>query len=322
MDVLANFLEDPVPTLVLVTVLVLVHEAGFYLAARWFGLRLETASFGLGPIAFQGVRWRLRLLPVAGFVKMAGISRLYSVSSGQTQALSAWRLAVIFMAGPMANFFFAVLLLASLFTTHGHLTVLAKVGSIQPGSAAETAGMETGDVIVEVDGRSTSTFDDVRAIINQAPGRSLTVVVERIGGKHTLTVVPSVVTVTDRSGATRTTGSLGIGKPDPVFRLLNPVSAVVTAVEETGGLISGVLNAVGRVFISTVAADPLGGPLGGPLRLQHAPDPPQQDEFMLLVWTIAVYSVMIALIALIPVPPLDGWNLLCCAVAVVRRGRR
>ncbi len=91
----------------------------------------------------------------------------------------------------------------------------------------------------------------------------------------------------------------------------------MTAVEETGGLISGVLNAVERVFIRTVAADPL----GGPLRLEPKPEPPQQDEFMLLVWTIAVYSVMTALIALIPVPPLDGWHLLGCVFATVRRTR-
>ncbi len=170
MDILENFLADPVPTLVLVTVLVLIHEAGFYLAARFFGLKLEAASYGLGPIAFQGARWRLRLLPVAGFVKMAGISRLHFVAGGHTQALSAWRRAVIFMAGPLANLLFAVLLLAFLFTTHGHITVPAEVRSVQPGGAAENAGIETGDIIVEVDGRSTSTFDDVKAIIKSSAG--------------------------------------------------------------------------------------------------------------------------------------------------------
>src|SRR6266436_9317635 len=158
--------------LVVLTVLVFVHELGHYLIARRNGVRVEVFSIGFGPELFgwwdrAGTRWKFSAIPLGGYVKMFGdadassglpISRLSQLSPAEwAVSFHGKRLgqrAAIVAGGPVANFVFAIVVLALLFMTYGQPFTPAEVGQVVPGSAAEAGGIRAGDTIVSIDGRA------------------------------------------------------------------------------------------------------------------------------------------------------------------------
>jgi regulator of sigma E protease len=170
MEFLSGLWTYVIPFLVVLTVLVFVHELGHYWVARRNGVRIETFSIGFGPELFgrtdrAGTRWKISAIPLGGYVKMFGDADAASTPSGAVRHITLeerevsffhkrlGQRAAIVAAGPIANFLFAIIGLTLLFSLYGQPFTPADIGSIQPDSAAAHAGMQPGDVIVEVDGQ-------------------------------------------------------------------------------------------------------------------------------------------------------------------------
>src|SRR6202163_2050798 len=253
--------------LVVLTVLVFVHELGHYLIARRNGVRIEVFSIGFGPELFgwwdrAGTRWKFSAIPLGGYVKMFGdadassglpISRLSQLSPAEwAVSFHGKRLgqrAAIVAGGPVANFVFAIVVLALLFMTYGQPFTPAEVGQVQPSSAAETGGIHPGDVIVSIDGRSIQRFEDVQQLVRLNPGVPMSLVVKREGQPVTLQVTPSRTAITDRLGDRHEVGLLGIGRSAVEYVRRNPASAVVRAVGETWNLSAATLEAMWQIII-------------------------------------------------------------------------
>ncbi|HEX3953245.1 MAG TPA: site-2 protease family protein, partial [Stellaceae bacterium] len=169
--------------LIVLTVLVFVHELGHYLVARRNGVKIEVFSIGFGPEIFgwydrAGTRWKFSAVPLGGYVKMFGdsdassslpLERLGQMTEAERAvSFPCKRLgqrAAIVAAGPIANFAFALIVLALIFMTYGQPFTPAEVGQIMPGSAAQTGGLHPGDAIVSIDGRSIERFEDVQQLV-------------------------------------------------------------------------------------------------------------------------------------------------------------
>ena len=317
--------------LVVLTVLVFVHELGHYLVARRNGVRIEVFSIGFGPELFgwwdrAGTRWKFSAIPLGGYVKMFGdadaSSGLPMAQIGQLTAAERevsfhgkplGQRAAIVAAGPIANFLFAIAVLALLFMTWGQPFTPAEVGQVVPGSAAEAAGIQAGDTIVSVDGRGVERFEDVQQIVRLNPNVPMQMVVRRDGALVTLRVTPSQVEETDRLGRHKY-GQLGIRGGGTKYVAHDPASAVVRAVGETWNLSATTLYAMWQMIIGTRGSEEL----GGPLRIAQLSGEVAQGGIVPLLWFMAVLSVNLGLINLFPVPVLDGGHLLFYAAEAIR----
>jgi len=153
-------------------VLVFVHELGHFLVAKWLGVRVLSFSIGMGPRLF-GFRkgetdYRISLLPLGGFVRMAGDNPEEDRSGDAGEFLEKpwWARALITVAGPLANLVFAAILFFLLYTVgYTESDYPAKVGRVESGSTAASVGLRSGDAFVTWDGESARTMGQLRDAI-------------------------------------------------------------------------------------------------------------------------------------------------------------
>jgi regulator of sigma E protease len=321
-----------VPFLAILTALVFVHEFGHFLIARWNGVRVEVFSIGFGPEVFgwwdrTGTRWKFSTIPLGGYVKMFGdsdassglpVPGLARLAPAEREVSFHYkrlgqRVAIV-AAGPAANFLFAVVVLAILFTTYGQPFTPAEVGQVQPGSAAEQGGIQPGDVIRRIDGSTVHRFEDVQQIVRLNPGVPMSIVVTRDGQEQTLRVTPSRTELTDRFGNHYQIGLLGIARSGMEYVKRDPATAIVQAGAETWNLSVSTLKAIWQIIIGTRATDEL----GGPLRIAQMSGEVAQGGVVAVLWFMAVLSINLGLINLFPVPVLDGGHLLFYAAEALR----
>jgi regulator of sigma E protease len=329
---LSGSLEYALPFLLTLTVLVFVHELGHYLIARRNGVRVEVFSIGFGPELFGwydrvGTRWKFSVLPLGGYVKMFGDSDASSMPGANLPMMPleerevsfhhkrVGQRAAIVAAGPIANFVFAVVLLAGIFVFVGQPFTPPDVGQVQADSAAERAGMKPGDVILSIDGKRVERFEDVRQAVGLNAGVPMQVVVRRDGKETALTVTPQIVEQTDRFGNKHRGGLLGISRSGVDYVRYDPLTATWRAGLETWNLTTGTLKALWEMIIGVRPTDEL----GGPLRIAQMSGEVGQGGMVARLWFMAVLSINLGLINLFPIPVLDGGHLVFYAAEAIRR---
>lgn len=316
---------------VLLTVLVFVHEMGHYLVARWNGVRIEVFSIGFGPELFgrtakSGTRWKFSAIPLGGYVKMFGDANAASAGSVEMKHLSpedraasfhhkrlGQRTAIV-LAGPLANYIFAVLVLTGLFIFLGQPFTPAKIGRVLPNTPAAAAGLKAGDLIVKVHGSRIERFEEVIQIVTLRPEMPLKFEVERGGRVVKMIVVPRRISSTDQFGNVIERGQIGVqGRPRALVRH-DPATAVWRAVESTWAMTKATAVAIKQMFVGKRSAKDLRGPLGiGELSGQMA-----QISFFTFIWFMGILSLHLGLINLLPVPMLDGGHLAFYAYEAIR----
>jgi len=186
--------------IVLIGVMILVHEMGHYLAARYFDVRIEVFSFGFGPrlIGFRRgeTDFRVSLIPFGGYVKMAGEQPGEDATDDPRAFVSKprWQRLIIAAAGPLMNVALAVCLLTALFTVHYQKPPeslrQAVIGHVFPDSPAAKAGLRDGDRILKLDEIEQPTWEDVILKEVASANRPLILRVERDGQTFWTTVTP------------------------------------------------------------------------------------------------------------------------------------
>ena len=345
MEFFANVWSYLGPFLLVLTVLVFVHELGHYLLARKNNVRVEVFSIGFGPEIFgwddsQGTRWKISWIPLGGYVKFYGDAGVASqpdpdhIADGQVDELgesegvsltpeeiavsyhfkSVGQRSAISAAGPAANFLFAILLLAGLYTVAGQPFTPAEVGGVNPDSPAEAAGFEIGDRVIAIDGASIERFEEMQHIVRLSLGEPMEVVVLRENAEITLRVSPEVTEYKDRLGNVQRIGLLGITRSGVEYVRHGPFSAIVNATKETFAITGMTLKAVGQMIIGSRNTDDL----GGPIQIAKMSGQKAEQGVVAIVWFMAVLSINLGLINLFPVPMLDGGHLLFYLIEAVR----
>lgn len=328
-----------VPFLFVLTVVVFVHEMGHYLVGRWCGIGVQAFSVGFGPEIFgfndrRGTRWKLSAIPLGGYVKFVGDM---SVTSSQTdvQALETlseaerrvafhtqpvWKRAATVFAGPLFNFLLTIAVFAVLFMAYGRYVSEPVVAAVTADSPAERAGIQPGDRFVSVDGRKVESFSDVQRLVSGRAGDTITFVLRRDGSDVTVSAAPQLMEQEDALGNKVKIALLGVvsnqesGQPRLVT--YGPGGALVAAVEETGHII----QRTGQFLTRFAAGREDKCQLGGPVKIAGMAGQAAKLGFEWLVQLVALLSVGIGILNLLPIPPLDGGHLVFYAAeAVIRR---
>ncbi|HLI14049.1 MAG TPA: RIP metalloprotease RseP [Alphaproteobacteria bacterium] len=334
MHFLSSAFHYIIPFLVNLAIVVFVHEMGHFLVARRNGVRIEVFSIGFGSELFgwtdrRSTRWKISALPLGGYVKMFGDANAASMPGAETSELSAEERAVSFQhkrvgqraavvaAGPVANFLFAVLVFAALFSIVGRPFTPPVVGEVEPNSAAARAGFKAGDRIVRIGDQKIDRFQQIQQIVQFDLGDPLTIQVMRDGKAQDLEVRPDIVEQHDHFGHTYRIGRLGLRSNSVDYVRLAPLQALSQAGQESMYLTEATLKAIGQMIAGTRTTEEL----GGPLRIAQMSGEMAQSGLLSTsnIWFLAVLSLNLGLINLFPIPMLDGGHLLFYAVEAVRR---
>ena len=322
-----GFLHYVLAFVLVIGPLVFLHELGHYLAGRLFGVKAEVFSIGFGKELFgvtdkRGTRWKFCALPLGGYVKFAGDMNAASQPDAEWLMLPpeeraqafpgkpVWQRAIIVAAGPVMNFLIAIVILSGFALAVGDPGARSVAGSIQAGSAAAVAGIQKGDRITAFDGRPVSTFAGMVAYVAPRANKPTQVTFEHDGLSRTVTVTLGTQTLSDGAGKQIKAGLLGIGRP-----AVSIIDAPGIGLRRTGQIAGMMAQAIGQIFVGERSVRELGGPLtiakvsGEQMALGA-------DAF---VWLIALVSINLGFINLLPVPMLDGGHLFFYAIEAVRR---
>ena len=310
--------------------LVFFHELGHYLVGRLFGVPAETFSIGFGGELFgwtdkQGTRWKVAWLPLGGFVKFVGDMNAASAPADLEaipdelrgrlfQVRPVWQRFLIVLAGPVANFLIAILIFSAFFAAVG-VPRTNIVGRVLAGSPAAAAGIVPGDRIVAVAGRSTPTFDDLRNVIAVRPDDTVAVRVQRGSAFSELRVTLKPDSSPDPFGEKIRRGMLGVY---PAPQVLEPVPiyrAVPMAVSYTAHLTRSIVDGIVQIFRGRVSASEI----GGPIKIAQIAGQGAKLGLLPFVELVALFSINLGFINLLPVPMLDGGHLFFYVVEAVRR---
>lgn len=357
-DVLQNILIYAGSFVLVLSVVVFVHEFGHFQVARWRGVAIDTFSIGFGRTLVgwrdkQGVHWKIGALPLGGYVKFADDADAMSTGPREKietpEALAAARAKGLFhaqplstrsmvvAAGPLTNFIFSILVFALLALIVGRdttdpRTIPARIASVAAGSAAANAGLQTGDIIVGVDGVSVRNFTELQGQIGPALGRQVNLLVERDGAQRQLQITPT------RNGEGR--GVLGVSGPLPLdsertIVRFGPMEALGVGASNTWGIIAQTGAYIGGVFSGRESGNQIAGPLGiinvsGQVATSAlSSGGPGNDDWtdrlgmlaLSLLKLAAVLSVAVGFVNLLPIPILDGGHLLFYGIEAVRGGK-
>lgn len=195
-----NFLTSLAAVAVVLGIMVIVHEFGHFAAAKLFGVRVEQFAVGFGKRLFGfrrgGTDYRLNLLPFGGYVKMSGENPLENRTGdpGEFTSHPRWQRFLIAVAGPAANVFLAIGLLTGVYMVRYErplfFTKPADIGWVEPNSPAAKAGLEPGDRIVQIEGVTNPTWEDVLPKVVLSPGQPVSLTISRDGQTLDKTIIP------------------------------------------------------------------------------------------------------------------------------------
>ncbi len=297
--------------LLVLGVLIFVHELGHFIVAKLSGMPVDEFSLGFGPAIasrqWGETRYSLRILPLGGYNKIAGMEPNDNRPNGFNHKPLAARIGVI-LAGSLSNLVFAVLIFVILFSVMGTPTASNAnlIGDIMPKSPAEHAGLQPGDRISMIDGQPTSTWDDVASNIHSKGTSPVTLLIKRQGQDFSLVITPEY----DPSSKISLIGIV----PTTVWLKQGLIPGMQSGLQESYGWSAQIVQSLAQLFTGKVQMQDLSGPVG---IVQQLGDTAREGLRYLLMLT-GVLGINLAIVNLLPIPALDGSRLVFLLLEGVR----
>lgn len=334
MQWLINAAYYVIPFVCLLGVLVFVHEFGHYIVAKLCGVKVDEFSIGFGKKIWgfrdrSGTEWKLSVIPLGGYCKFLGDGDEAS-SSGSATAIpeeekkyafafqNPFKKLAIVIAGPAANYLFAIVVFTCVFFFLGKIDFPPVVGEVVQGGAAEQAGILKGDRILKVNGKEVKSFSELQQEVDMNRADKISIELKRNDKVVNFKFPLKVIAVDGDINNT--------DKPKPMLgiRSLNMVeieivkipfwTAVRDSFAETWRITEVTLRGVGQIFSGKRDADEV----GGIVRIaEMSGDISRDSGFIDFVIFMALLSINLGLINLFPIPLLDGGHVIIYLIEIV-----
>lgn len=311
-------------TILVLGILIFFHEFGHFLLAKLLKVRVEAFSLGFPPKLLHkkigDTDYRLSVIPLGGYVKLLGENPHDEVPP-ELQSYSfrhhpLWHRVLIVLAGPGFNFLFAALALFLVFALSGIPYLTTEVGGVKPDSPAALAGVQKGDRVLAVSGQPVARWDELSQKIRQAGETPLLLTVQRGEEVLTVRVTPQRMETADIYGAKVSAVLIGVSASENLAsERVGPLRALGEGCLYTYRL--GVLTVV--TFYKLLAQEVPLKALGGPILIAQVAGKQAELGASYLIHFMAVLSVNLAIINLLPIPVLDGGHLCFFLVEALRR---
>jgi regulator of sigma E protease len=320
---ISPYLTTVLATLVVLGVLIFVHELGHFLTAKLLGVQVEIFSLGFPPKLVSKqvgeTDYRISVVPLGGYIKLLGENPNDEVPSEliprSFQHRPLWQRALIVTAGPAFNFLFAFLALFAVFAVSGLPYVPTDVGRIIEGSPAQRAGLKTGDVIVAVDSTPVKRWEELSRQIRQHGGQTLLLAVKRGDQNLDIKVTPEKRESENLFGQKVLAYQIGVASSERlVSEELGPFQALEEGLSYSLRIAALTLQSIYKLITREISVDTL----GGPIMIAQVAGKQAEMGLSYLINFMAVLSVNLTLLNLLPIPVLDGGHLVFLFLEAVR----
>jgi len=320
-------MNSVVSFIIVLGLLIFVHEFGHFICAKLFHVKVLKFSLGFGPKLFGRqhgeTEYLISALPLGGYVKMLGENPTEEVAPDDAvrsfSGKPVWQRFLIVAGGPVFNLLFSVILFFLIFLFAGLPQPVpgTKIGQVGPGTPAEAAGLRNNDIIIAINGKETTTWEEVADLIGNSNGRPVTLTIQREDATLEVTGQPEKKEMKNIFG--EKIGErflLGISRSDEMYyEKVSIGKAFMAGISQTWGFIYLTVLGLVKIIQKVVPASELGGPI---LIAQMAG---QQLEagWLNLLYFMGLLSVNLGILNLFPIPILDGGHLLFFSIEAVRR---
>ncbi|MBL6664739.1 MAG: RIP metalloprotease RseP [Rickettsiales bacterium] len=333
MDLLALILHNFFSFIFIISLIVFIHEFGHFYVARLCGVKVDQFAIGFGKELFgfndkHGTRWKFCLVPMGGYVKMFGDRNAASIADDELIAKmseeekqqsfiakNAYQRMAIVAAGPIANFILAIVIFTFMFNVRGESRLLPVIHEVLQESAAFDAGLKKGDDILWIGDKKIETFSDLAGIIAQSKeGDVLPFKVKREGEILVFDVKPKMQVRKDVFGEEVKIPTVGVSASEIVNNDLNIVQSFVKANQETYNISVAIFSAIGDL----ITGDRSVKELGGPIKIAKYSGKTVSAGFWMVIWFMAMISINLGVMNLLPVPVLDGGHLFYYIIELIK----
>ena len=301
-------------TIIVLGVLIFIHEFGHFLLAKICGVRVDAFSLGFPPRLLHKqvgeTDYRLSVIPLGGYVKLLGENPNDEVPPELEHRSFVhhplWHRFLIVLAGPAFNFLFAILALFLVFAVAGIPYATTEIGEVTADSPAARAGLQKGDKILAVAGQPVSRWNELSPKIKEHGERPLTLEVKRGGKAWQVTVTPQRQEITDAFGGKVSAMLIGIRASDAVgVDRVGPLVALKQGTNFSLGIAWVTLESIYKLLAREVPLKTL----GGPIFIAQVAGKQAEAGVTYLIQFMAILSVNLAMLNLLPIPVLDGGHL-------------
>jgi len=309
--------------IVVLGVLIFFHELGHFLIARIFGVGVEIFSLGFGPRILgkkTGITdYRISAIPLGGFVKMVGEEpdakiKPHEISLSFTHK-HVFKKILIVAAGPVFNFFLALIIFIALFYIYGVMVLKPVVGEVNENGAANIAGLRKNDHVQSINGNFITSWDEMARLIESSKGQSLDISFIRDETVMTVKVVPELKVTKNIFGEDTKRYMIGIASAgDVFFRKLNISQAVFESASQVYKISKLTLISLVKMLQSTISAKEN---LGGPIQIAQMAGKFYNEGIANFIAFIGFLSITLAIINFFPIPVLDGGHILFFTIELI-----
>ena len=309
--------------IIVLGVLIFFHEFGHFLIARLFGVGVEKFSLGFCPRLIGkkiGITdYRLSAIPLGGYVKMVGEEQDAEIDPADlplsfTHKHVAKRMLIV-AAGPVFNILLAVLIFFGIFWASGTFIMKPSIGAVRAGSPAAAAGLMQGDLITVINGMAINSWDEMAEIISASEGQTLDLSIRRQESTLDFSIAPEKVPTQNIFGEEIQRYVIGIeASRESYSKEMNPIEAFSESLKQSYRVIELMVVIIAKLIKGDISTDTLGGPI---MIAQMAGDSAKAGVGS-LIFFIALISINLAVINLLPIPVLDGGHLLFFLIEAIK----